>query len=130
MNAHNPLPAACPLGSKASVSLPPLGEALATPIGAKESGSSSSPALAESMTGEACAPNLSPYQLRYDPCTACDTAVTFSCSDCEGTGEVLAGCCVCEALKPLDEDRYCAGCLEPTGWALAERSAFGMGGAR
>lgn len=66
------------------------------------------------------------YQLRFDPCDLCDTAVTWSCEQCGGTDEVLAGCCVCNVCKPLDDDGYCRDCLAPSlglpaGW---ERIAF------
>lgn len=55
---------------------------------------------------------------------------TGYCEECQGTGVVDARCLTCEG--PLTFTGFCMSCSDfgSSGWALAERSAYGMTGGR
>lgn len=80
-------------------------------------------------TGLVASPVASPvetYSYRIEDCPDCDRATDIRCDTCWSSGEVEAACCECCNVAPLDDDGYCRSCMEPTGWALAERCAIGM----
>lgn len=91
-----------------------------------------SPVFAEPRTGGAAASNSS----NHFTCRECDGAgeaeymaldeTSYSVQDChvcQGSGLEAPYCETCEG--PLTAG-YCRDCDFPSGWLLAERSAFGM----
>lgn len=76
-------------------------------------------------TVAAGAPNRDTFRFRTEVCEAHDTATATSCEECD-RGMVDSICCVCNRVVPLDDDGYCARCLEPSeGFVFVERIAPG-----
>lgn len=81
-----------------------------------------------------------PFRPRTEPCGDCDRATDIRCDTCWSSGEVEAACCNCTLVAPLNDDGECRRCFDAAelpavefdlkyrGWALAEHSAYGMGG--
>jgi len=133
MNRPSRITAACPLGSTAPASSPPRGVG-ATPIDARRDGLLSASGNVQSggsgQTGEAGASSLSTFSFRSEPCSECDGNPWFGighgsrCEQCEGVGQVDLACGFCSRITAIDDDGFCADCLEPTGWLRAELSAL------